>query len=314
MNSDEFEYVEEHHKPKKSKFLLLIIIIVVLVAGAVFAIFKFTDIELPWKKEDSKLKEYIQELDSQHKGYSKESDLIIPEFQSKQISKVRDFNIVLSDLDADQTGYIFDMTITNESSDYVNFDCSLILIDGFETSESFSIDLVPYEEQKIKINIKKTELLQLEIRDFNKLTFVGKITTSEGRKRNFKFDVPTLQLDPVKNEKVGLIKVDEIENLLISFYKKVEDNTNYYLYFDLKNVDNYQDYELYIDKLSLAGKYYEDDIQIVSRNGSEKIFYLSIPKDSISSFDNFEISFFVVKNYENGNKEIFVTNNKKLYL
>lgn len=313
MKNDEFEYIEEK-KPLKKNKLLLVIIILILVGGAVFAVFKFANLELPWKKEDKKMKEYIQELESQNKGYSKESDLIITEFQNKEISKVRDFNIVVSDLDADRTGYIFDMTITNQGYEDVNFDCTTILIDGYETSENFSVDIVATGEEKIHINIKKTDLLQLEIRDFNKLTFIGKIVYSNGKKRSFKFDLLTAQIDQVKNEKVGLTKIDEFEDLMINYYKKVEDNNNYYLYFDVKNNGTVTEYDLAISELFLSGKAYVDDIHVLVRSGVEKIFYVSIPKDRMSSFDTFDISFFVLKTNQNEDKEIYITNSKKIYL
>lgn len=311
-NYEEFEYVEETKK-KSKKGLILIIIIIFLIAGAVFSIFYFTDLDLPWKKHNEDTDTYIENLKAQNKTYSKESDLIIPKFTNRMFYNTDDVQITSSELDADKNGYFFELTIQNKSNYPITIICDTILIDKFQTDANFNISLNSRESENVKITITKTELLALEIRDFNSFTFFGQVTTNNEKKK-FDFNVYTEQIDRIKNEKKG-VKIDSVTNIDINYIKKIEDNSNYYLYFDIVNSSKTYNYNVLINKLLLNNKKYElNNLNLLSHFNAEKVFYLTIPKDDIKEFDSFEISFFVVYNYGQEDQIIRITNSKKIDL
>ena len=258
-NYEEFEYVEETKK-KSKKGILLVIIILILIAGAVFSIFFFTDLDFPWKKHDDETDAYIANLKAQNKTYNKESDLIIPKLTNRLFYNDNGIKITSSELDADKNGYFLELTIENNNNIAQTVICDTILIDKFQTDANFNISLNPREVENIKITVTKTELLALEIRDFNSFTFFGQISNSDG-KRKFDFTVYTEQIDRIDNSKTG-IRIDGIDKFEINYIKKVEDNDNYYLYFDIVNTTKLNNYNVMISRLVLGNKNYDYNINI----------------------------------------------------
>ena len=63
-----------------------------------------------------------------------------------------------------------------------------------------------------------------------------------------------------------------------------------------------------INRLLLNKKDYNpENINILSHYQGEKIFFIKIPKKEITEFNNFDISFFVIKNYKGENQVINIT-------
>ena len=175
-NYDEFEYIDESKK-KNRKGLLLFIIIIVLIIAAVIAVFHFADIDLPWihKDEVDETEQFVEDLKKQNKTYNKDSDLIVPKFIFTNLYQRNGLNIDISELSANQNGYVFTLTMTNNSKNDIRFDCNMILIDGFQLDENFTIILNSTRQTNYEVTIPKTELMQYDIRDFNKLKFLGTI-------------------------------------------------------------------------------------------------------------------------------------------
>ncbi len=319
MKNDEFEYIDETKKKSKKPFFLIVLAIIIILFGSLtfitFKTGKIFGIKIPWikTKEDKEVERYEKELEDQYKHYDRESNLIVPGISEVEYYKVYNDKIKAkaNNFSASKEGYKIDLTIINDTIEQVEYKCTKVLIDGFETDTSFELTLQGGSSQDVEATIKKSELDALEINDLNHLTFLGNATLKEGEETiNVKtsFTINFIQLTSVNNSKKNLAVLDQKSDFTISYYKTITDNDYNYIYFDIKNTSSSTNFNITINKLFINDSLYDlEDFQTSSHYRSEKIFTVEIPKKDFKQIDKLTISYTFTNDSALGGKNIYIT-------
>lgn len=306
------EFGLEIKETSKLSMLFLISIVCVVVISLIFLVLKLSSLEeKPKEMEETPISEGNDNLSMDDRSeYNEEANLVIPSYANGTIYEGNNLKLTMSSLQADKEGYRFHVSAIEEDGNSYIIRCNKIAIDNYETSATFQFHLNSYSSLDTNVRIPMEELKTLEISDFNTLTFFLDIQQEE-KIQTVTRDVVMTHNILVDNTKRGLLKIDEKNSVLISYYKKVEDNTDTYLYFEIDNKSE-SNQLIKIKKLLLNDTLYEvKGFSQMTYNSTKSIFSLKIPKEDISSIEKIRISFFLFDTIVDG-KATFITDEKEL--
>lgn len=303
-------------KKATNKVGLFFLMIAILLAGGAgtFYLYKHHDefdwnIKIPWKedkKSDEKDNPSKKEESSKDNNNSK---LIVPTLKENIFNVGEHDTFEITDVKATDKGYVFTYKISANSSNEVKFICEKILIDGFDTSAKFEITVSNDSYQNGTFTIVQTELDTLNINSFQQLELFIKKTPSKESKPVY------LKLIAFNNIKIdntikGLVKIDEKNSTIISYYQKIEDKDYTYLYFDIKNQDEKASEQISVKKLIINNKLYTyKDLKDTIYKKAEKVIYIKIPKKEVKKVNKFTVSFFLIEeNEKKENRNVYISN------
>ena len=106
------------------------------------------------------------------------------------------------------------------------------------------------------------------------------------------------------------IKIDDLNNTMIQYYKTTTDETNTYLYFIITNQSEVDLADIKIRRLLVNDKVYDTkDFDEEIGCETKKLVYIAIPKKTISKVKKFSISFFNIStNVESKAKSFYLSN------
>lgn len=305
------EYGIEQESVNITPYIILGIIAFFVLIGIVILIFNLGNIKnffFPKNEEQKTEEKNNNDVDE----IKLVDGLIEPEISLKSLIDYEYLKVELTDVEASSKGYTLSIEAKSNTNDEYKIKCSRIVIDGYDIDGEFTIILGPHETKSTTVLLKKTDLEELEINNFVILGFTFDLTSNGETKGDYGSARMLEKLD-VDNEKKGLIKIDEYDKLNISYYKKIEDNTNTYLYFDIENNSSYN-YNITLNRFFINGQIYEEDFNIKSIKQGEKIFYIKVPKKDIETIESIKISFFSEKELKDNKTgyEIRITPEKEI--
>ena len=264
-------------------------------------------------KEEKKLQRYEKELEDQHKSYDRDSELIVPQLSNtEKFSVNKDFYFKAISFSANKDGYKLEFDFINDYDSIIIYDCTQVLIDGFETDVKFKETVASNDSKTLDITIPKSKLDELEINDVNMITFLGTqeyTYKGEVEKISKKIEIQFVQVIPLDNSKKGLKNIEKNDNFTISYYKTETDDDNHYIYFDIINNSKAKvNYDITINKLYVNKKIYDiEDFYTSSHYRGEKIFFIEIPKANYKKIDSMNISFTFISESKRTGKDIYIT-------
>ena len=237
-------------------------------------------------------------------------ELIVPVL-TESMNKIDNnhFTLIFTDIKADKSGYVITASLTSKV-EYTTIEVTSMNIDGFYVSTKFAIsdrldsgnNLNNQVATNQEFRIGKSELDELGIFGFNSIGFVYDFECSDKKETNRTFYLVGTNSIDIVNERKGLIQIDSTDNMIVSYYKTVEDSDFTYIYFDFKNASDLEDYTVLIKSLEINGKNYQlSGFEEKIYQKSEHTVYLTIPKNDFSKVSSFSVSFFVL-NKPNGGK------------
>ncbi|MBQ8192549.1 MAG: hypothetical protein IJZ46_00535 [Bacilli bacterium] len=302
------EYGIEQGTLNLTPYIVLGIVLFLVLISIVILIFNIGNItkhisQNEKNKEHEKTKEEIK--------IEEVEGLVVPKIENGKIFKDRDFNIELSKIDTSSKGYTLYIDITaNQNINPSQIECYRILIDGYDIPGNFKMNINPGETKQEKIVLKKTDLEHLQINNFQNLEFY--MTIIGGAEDVYVYGKTNMQtLIPVDNEKKGLTNIYDKNSIILSYYKKVEDNDYTYLYFEVKNLSQ-EKYNIYLNKIVIDNKLYEDEYSIHSEPYGKQMSYIKIPKDKVENVGKIKISFFLEKETTMDKYQIHISVEKEI--
>lgn len=306
------EFGIEIKEPSKLPVILFIIVVCIVVALLIFLSIKMTN---STKEQKTETKDSIKTTENpktdENSSYNEEASLVVPKISNPVIYKIDKLTLNMFDLKADESGYMLYINALNidTTKTYV-VSCDKIAIDKYETTASFHITLSPYANETMTIKIPIEELNNVEINDFNKLTFFLNITEN-GKTQTLTRDVRMTQRVEIDNNKKGLLKIDEKNKVLLSYYKKIEDEENTYLYFEVEN-NSKTNHIVKLKKLILNNTLHQvENIRVQTHFETKTIFYIKIPKKEIKDINKMRVSFFIIDS-SSDKKATYITVEKEL--
>ena len=221
---------------KAANKLGLLIVFALSIAGAIFGAYILyenkdnLDFSLPWEeKEEEDIPE--AEPPREDKNNTSGGKLYLPGLNEDD-SLIKYYNIdatiTLKDLKATTKGYEFDVVAKTESyGGTFEFECTKMLIDGYEISPTFELNLSGRSnaEEEVHIIIPLVELENLEIRNFRNLSFFAgfkyRAKYSDAQTYGI-FTTAMIQDVYVDNNKEELASFTPQENVRISYHKKID--------------------------------------------------------------------------------------------
>lgn len=302
-------------KRATNKVGLFFLIITILLAGGFGILYLYEhhnefdwDFKFAWK-EDKTPEEKDEPSKKEESSKDNNSKLIIPSLEEQKFNLGEYDTFEITDVKATDKGYVFTYKISANSSNEVKFICEKVLIDGFDTSAKFETTAYNNSYQNGTFTIVQTELDALNIKSFQKIELFMKKTPSKESKPEY------LKLNAYNNIKIdnkikGLVKIDEKNSTIISYYQKIEDKDYTYLYFDIKNQDPNISEQISVKKLLINNKIYNyKDLKDTIYQRAEKVIYIKIPKKDVKKVDKFTISFFLIEdNPKKENRNIYISN------
>lgn len=235
-------------------------------------------------------------------------DLIVPVLMEGNNTIYNDyFNLKFTDIKANESGYVITASLTS-FVDYVTIEIRSMNIDGFYVSTKFAIsdrsDSGNWDSQVAtthEFRIDKSELDELGIFGFNNIGFVYDFECPHKKSENLTFYLVGTNSIQISNERKGLVQIDSTDNMVVSYYKTVEDTDYTYVYFDFKNKSDAEDYTILLKSLEINGKKYElSGFEHKIYRKSEHAIYLPIPKSDFSKISSINVSFFVLQKQNSG--------------
>ena len=300
---------DERKKSNKGLFIFIVVILFFIVGSIVFLNRERISNTFENDSKGNGKKTYnnsVEDTLDEGKRYDKASGLLIPSVdEEKSTYKSVSDNVIikLEEIDGDTSGYTMKVGFSQSSEDYYMGEdptrkgrVNRVYIDGYDTSiEPFDVEFAIDKFDEHTIHIPKTELDQLGINDFNKLTFNMTLESLAKETIYRCYDVFAYQLISVDNSKSSTIHLANFENLQIDYYKTVVDNKNTYFYFLYKDIDSndnkYRVTNIMVNKLIINGEVYEIDNSSDLYFASIKLVYLTIPKSDIKDVESASISF-----------------------
>ena len=306
--SDNVVRMEKKASNKFGLFVLFIMVLAALVVGGKYLYDNKDELEwdtiLPWvqNKDETVLNKDSGKTEKNKKKSN--GSLIAPKSMDDDVLQLNEGYIKFTDVKATDKGYVFKIEGAVMDADVMAFVCEKVLIDGFDTTASF--ELVDYKDQtadykqiptSLTFQIDKTELDALGINSFEYLTLFMKTKSNLKESSVFQTSIKAINNETVKvdNEYKGLVKIDDKNNILASYYETLEDKEATYIYFNFKNNNRNGVQTIKIKKLLINGEVYEDTkFSADVYSGSKIIPYIKIPKDKIENVKSFTVSFFYI--------------------
>ncbi len=322
ITSDDIVRMEKKRSNKVGLVLIIIFAIALLGGGGYLLLINHDkidwNIKLPWEKEEEKKENNKKE--EQEEGDKKRNDkLIIPRVDKNSESiYIGGSELKIDKIETDSKGFLITVALKTKSPT-ATINVKSILVDGYYVSASFELTdnkdvaenvAVTQLYSKKQFRISQSELDDIGIVGFNQLKFFYDYEEPKYKEENF-VKVIDFQNDIyLGSERKGLIQIDQIDTITVSYYKTVFAADATYIYFDFHSNNVKSQYEVSIKKLKINNALYEmPNFKETLHYGAQEAYYIEIPKDKISKVKNIEVSFFLIK--ENGDEpplEIFITN------
>ena len=306
--NDNVVRMEKKASNKFGLFVLFVIVIAAIVVGGKYLYDNKDELEwkvvFPWLKDKD---ETVLNKDSGKTEKNKKKSngsLKAPRAMDDDIVQLNEGSIKFTNVKATDKGYIFTVEGKVMSAEVIAFSCEKILIDGYDTSATFEI--VDYIDRNadnkqlptsVTFQVNKTELDALGIDSFEYITLFIKTKSNLKESGVFQkaFKAINEETINVDNEIKGLVKIDEKNNVLASYYETLEDKEATYIYFHFKNNNHSGSNTIKIKKLLINGEIYEDTkFSAEVYSGSKIIPFIKIPKDKVENVKSFTISFFYI--------------------
>jgi len=292
---------EEKNINLKKVIILVIVFLIISFLAYTFrhklvSLLPFTTSKVEEKTSSEETTEEEKSENSLLKDYK--SSLIKPTSYD-EYQELKYGTLYLTNLTVDDKGYNLGFRYDPKSGYYADniiLKINKTLVDTFDTSATLDIKTNGQSYVLGNMQIKKTELDALGINSFSELKlFITEYSTAKERSEdtivNWNF---YNEINPYNSTK-GLIEIANIDDIKISYYKRVEDKDNTYLYFDVKNKNNNIYSTVYIKKLLVNGNIYDtENIEINNYPSSENIFYITIPTKTYKEVEEFTVSFICI--------------------
>lgn len=302
------EYGIEQGTLNLTPYIVLGIIIFSVLIGLVILLFNIGNITKYFTSQETKKEEESKITETKVEQIE---GLYVPKISNGIILDRETIKISLNNVEVSSKGYILHIEIkANNNLPPGQVECYRILIDDYDITGKFKIDINPGESKQEKITLKKTELEHLGINNFLKLTFYIKLYGGEEIIKAQGITNMQIQI-PVNNEKKGLTEIYDKNNIKLSYYKKIEDEDYTYLYFKTNNTSN-DVYNISLNKLTINDKLYEDTYTMRSLPSGKQISYMKIPKEKVENVDKIKISFFLEKETSIDKYQIHISAEKEI--
>lgn len=312
---------EEETKQTNFLFPIIVFIIVVLVLSVITTIVfslleKHTNIDIPWNdnfKEENKKKP---------SSSRDQMDLIAPSIEtSNKPTKELNSNIGITKVIADDDGFLIAFELKTLKGEFTTVEVKQVIIDGFYFTTQFAVsDRLDYNELNypkiekdqeattIYFRIKKTELDAIGMFGFNNIKLIYDIENNIASEKDKELYVTFNNDLNIVNERTGLIRMDEKNNVILSYFKTVSASDATYIYFDFQNNNRDKDIEVYVKELIINNKTYDmSDFQGLSHRNCRELIYLKVPTKDISMVHTMKIRFFLVETNSKGEKSFYIT-------
>lgn len=330
MNNKSVIRMEKRATNKIGLFFLLLISIIGFSVGGYLLYQNRDNIDftLPWnKKDEDKAEKEDKPKPEKNENNTSGGKLYLPEIspetnllrQDKSTAKLN-----ITSLKATKEGYVLELKLTNvEFKGTIKIDCEKILIDEYELTPTFQMELVTESEtdKTTKVTLPIAELENLEINNFRSLSFfinalyIGNRDTEEDTKPiKSKTIVTAFQDKFVDNTKETLTAFNAQDSVKIYYYKmlNVEDAT--YLYFLVDNTNKENNHQIEIKKLLVNQKIYNTpSINVKSHHNSKTTFFIKIPRKDFQTVEEVTASFAITRKVGE-DTAVFFTRDEKLKL
>lgn len=326
MNNKNIIRMEKRATNKVGIFFVLLLSIIGFGVGGYF-VYKnreSIDFTMPWDKDEEEQNPDIPEPSKKEENTS-DGKLHLPEISPdvNLLSGEEHASITIHNLKATEKGYEFDVKLTRLTPLYVNpyiagtvtIKGTKILLDKYEVSPTFNLSVnYTNKEKQAHIIIPMTELQKLDMVSFSALYMFVNIDI-EGE-QNYKKDrllyVDAYQDIPISNEKELKDSFVQTDGVKISYYKKIEDNDDTYLYFFVDNKNKEYSHNIELKKFAVNNKSYSKaQINVTSHYNSRTIFFIKVPKKEFKEVETIDLSFILTRP-ANKKTAIFFTNDKTI--
>jgi len=164
-----------------------------------------------------------------------------------------------------------------------------LITDGRDTKVNAAVNFVKELEEKIE-ETKKDKEEAVRTQKFEKAA-----SLRDKEKELIRIDISAYSPIESDNTIQGLVEFYNGDNVKARYYRTLTDKDYTYIYFDFLNQNKYSKRNLKIKRLLINGKLYDyKDFNEEIYAGTEKIFYISIPRDEIKDVKSFNISFYMM--------------------
>ena len=249
----------EKKSSNKVGIIIIVILVLALVGGSAFYFYKngiSLELKLPWQTEKRASKNDSKKEDKSDDEEETKNEYDPPSFADQDLESGNGYKINFSNFQKSNLGYDMDITFETKTKPYTIY-LEKVLVDGYDTSISFSKSLNPYESITQTLRINQTELDALDIISFSQLDFYIKCVDAEGKGKVERYELSTTGTITADNSRKGLIQIDQKNQTNVNYYKIQEDKDNTYIYFDFKNYGTIRTQIVSVKKLLINGKLYD---------------------------------------------------------
>ncbi len=300
----------EKKSSNKVGIIIIVILVLALVGGSAFYFYKngiSFELKLPWQTEKRASKDDSSKKEKEDEEEKNKNEYAPPSFVDQDLASGYGYNINFSNFQKSNLGYDMDITFETKNNSYTIY-LEKVLVDGYDTSVTFSKSLNPYESITQTLRINQTELDALDIVSFSRLELYIKCVDSTGKGKVERYEVNSQNIAP-DNSRKGLIRIDQKNQTNVNYYKVQEDKDNTYIYFDFQNYGAIRTQILSVKKLLINGKIYDyKDLNEEVYHGAEKIISLTIPKSEFKKVESFTVSFTMINEEEGKKTAAYITN------
>ncbi len=314
---DIFDDLEPKEKSPIIPIAIFVSVVIIICVVAVFAfslLAEHTDLEVPWSSGNK----------TNNKGNVSSSrdqmKLVTPSIRNNEKpSKILGAEMELLNIKSDEYGFLITVGLTTVKNEYTTIEVNQVNLDGFYFTTTFAIsDRIDYDENGVRLanqkateyefRIKKTELDDIGMFGFNNIRLIMDAENDRSQSSNIEFFRDVNNDLNVVNERKGLIRIDEKNQVAVSYYKTITANDGTYIYFDFQNT-NKKDMDIYVKELIVNNKVYEmKSFKETTYRLSQKAIYLFIPKKDIERVNTIRVRFYLVEENAKAEKSFYITN------
>ncbi len=297
-------------KKATNHFGLIVLLLIAIAGGGYGGYYLYEhrdefnwDFKNPLKEEETEDEKKSTNINKSNK------DLMVPRLRENNITPY-DEELVITKITATTQGYEITVAAQTDKEESLIYYTEKILIDGYNTSAEFEVvdtlepPGVAQKPTEKTFRIDKTELDALGMYSFANLTFYYRRKTEEGVEQLTRRIIRAYSDFNFDNSRKGLVKIDEKNEVIVSYYQTLEDSKTTYIYFDFKNEKTMVSNKVRIKKLLINGEIYNySKFNEEVYSGSETILCIEIPKDKIKEVNNFNVSFILIEDYKEEEKQ-----------
>ena len=301
----------EKKSSNKVGIIIIVILVLALVGGSAFYFHKngiSIDLKLPWQTEKRASKNDSNKEDKSDDEEKTKNEYDPPFFEDRDLGGSYEYELNFSNFHKSSLGYDMDITFETKGKPFTIY-LEKVLVDGYDTSVTFSKSLNPYESITQTLRINQSELDALDIISFSSLDLYIKCVDADGKGKVQRYELSTTGTITADNSRKGLIQIDQKNQTNVNYYKVQEDKDNTYIYFDFKNYGTIRTQIVSVKKLLINGKLYDyKDLNEEVYHGAEKIISLTIPKSDFKKVESFTVSFTMINEEEGKKTAAYITN------